>query len=159
MNGVKRLATLGLIAASAAALAGCSTTASASTSTSAVEPLVLYAAEGFDAVTAKAFTASTGIPVKLVDDSTGPLLTKIEAEKNNPQWSLLWVDGDTAFAALDKQGLLLSYKANADWNTVGKSILPTDNSYTPTGTTVMAALIYNAAHTSSVPASYQDLLG
>jgi iron(III) transport system substrate-binding protein len=160
MNVVKRLATLGLIAASAAALAGCSTTASASSATdTAVEPLVLYAAEGFDAVTAKAFSAATGIPVKVVDDSTGPLLTKIAAEKNNPQWSMLWVDGDTAFAALDKQGALLPYKANAAWNSVGTSILPSDNSYTPTGTTVMAALIYNAARTTSVPASYQDLLG
>jgi iron(III) transport system substrate-binding protein len=160
MNVVKRLAALGLIAASAAGLAGCTTTASASsTNGSAVEPLVLYAAEGYDAVTAKAFTAATGIPVKVVDDSTGPLLTKIAAEKNNPQWSLLWVDGDTAFAALDKQGALLPYKANADWNSVGTSILPSDASYTPTGTTVMAALIYNAARTTDLPASYQDLLG
>ena len=44
-----------------------------------MEPLVLYAAEGYDSVVAKAFTAKTGIPVKLVDDSTGPLLTKIQA--------------------------------------------------------------------------------
>ncbi len=161
MNAVKGLAALGLITASVVALTGCSATASASTSTNsaAVEPLVLYAAEGYDAVTAKAFTKSTGIPVKVVDDSTGPLLTKVAAEKNNPQWSMLWVDGDTAFAALDKQGQLLPYKANAAFNTVGTSILPSDNAYTPTGTTVMAALIYNAARTSSVPASYQDLLG
>lgn len=159
MNAVRRMVTLGLITAFAAALAGCSATATASTTNGSPEPLVLYAAEGYDAVAAKAFTAQTGIPVKVVDDSTGPLLTKIAAEKNNPQWSMLWVDGDTAFAALDKQGELLPYKATADWNAVGTSILPSDNSYTPTGTTVMAALIYNAARVSSLPASYQDLLG
>jgi ABC-type Fe3+ transport system substrate-binding protein len=51
----------------------------------------------------KAFTAATGISVNLVDDSTGPLRTEVVAEKNNPQWGVLWADGDTAFAALDQQ--------------------------------------------------------
>ena len=27
--------------------------------------------------------------------------------QNNPNWGLLWVDGATAFAGLDQQGLLL----------------------------------------------------
>lgn len=42
----------------------------------------------------KAFTKATGIPVSLDDDSTGPLLAKVAAERNNPQWGLLWVDGE-----------------------------------------------------------------
>ena len=41
----------------------------------------------------KAFTKATGIPVKLDDNSTGPLLTQIEASKNNPNWGLLWWTG------------------------------------------------------------------
>src|ERR1700744_2245443 len=127
-------------------LAGCSSSPTpASTSAGAkVEPLVLYAAEGYDAVMAKAFTAKTGIPVKVDDDSTGPLLTKIAAEKNNPQWSLLWADGDQAFASLDQQGELLHYKSPVTLTAEGKAIQPSDNAYSPTGTTVMAALIYNA---------------
>jgi iron(III) transport system substrate-binding protein len=107
---------------------------------------------------AKAFTKATGIQVKLDDDSTGPLLTKIAAERNNPQWGLLWVDGDTAFAALDKQGQLLPYTPKAPLTDVGQKIVPSDHTYVPTGTTVMAALIYNAAKVTSVPTSYQDLL-
>lgn len=160
-----RLAALGLITIAAAALTGCTASAAASPATptaaasTKVEPLVLYAAEGYDAVMGKAFTAKTGIPVKVDDDSTGPLLTKIAAEKNNPQWSLLWVDGDTAFASLDKQGELLDYAPTAKWNSVGTTIVPADHSYDPTGTTVMAALIYNAAQVTSVPKTYQDLLG
>src|ERR1700748_1801770 len=88
-------------------LAGCSSSPTpASTSAGAkVEPLVLNAAEGYDAVMAKAFTKKTGIPVKLDDDATRPLMTKITAKKNTPQWSLLWVDGHTASASLDQQGL------------------------------------------------------
>ncbi|HSY15168.1 MAG TPA: extracellular solute-binding protein [Jatrophihabitantaceae bacterium] len=133
--------------------------AASSSSSASTVPLTLYAAEGYDSVMAKAFTKATGIQVKLDDDSTGPLLTKITAEKNNPQWSLLWVDGDTAFAALDKQGLLQPYTPTASYNTVGQTLVPADHSYVPTGTTLMAAVIYNSAKVSSVPASYVDLLG
>ena len=102
-------------AAAAMALAGCGSTAAAvspsgsaagGASSGAKTPLVVYSAQGYDSDVTKAFTAATGIPVNLVDDSTGPLLTKVQAEKNNPQWGLLWVDGDTAFAALDKEGML-----------------------------------------------------
>lgn len=164
MRTSSRLAVVGAIAAVAAvALAGCSSTPATPAATKAaapkVEPLVLYAAEGYDAVMGKAFTQKTGIPVTVDDDSTGPLLTKITAEKNNPQWSLLWVDGDTAFASLDQQHLLLDYSPKADWNAVGKKLEPSDHSYSPTGTTVMAALIYNSAAVKSVPTTYQDLLG
>ena len=67
-------------------------------------PLIIYAAEGYDQVAADAFTKATGIKTVLHDDSTGPLLAKVSAEKSNPQFGVLWVDGNTAFAALDKQG-------------------------------------------------------
>ena len=169
-----------LCATAAAALAGCSSSAKTSTATPASSssssaasattpspaaattakvPLVVYSAQGYDSQVTKAFTAATGIPVKLNDDSTGPLLTKVAAEKNNPQWGLLWVDGDTAFAALDKQGQLLPYKPAVQFNAAAQAVIPSDNAYVPTGLTVMAALIYNASRAKSVPASYQDLLG
>ena len=144
---------------SSSTLASSSTSASPASPGGAGTPLVVYSAQGYDAPVTKAFTAATGISVKLVDDSTGPLLTKVAAEKNNPRWGLLWVDGDTAFAALDKQGQLLPYTPAAALNSVGKALVPADHSYVPVSTTVMAALIYNSARTSAVPASYQDLLG
>lgn len=152
----------------AVALAGCGTSpssaspgTSASAATSAGSgsvPLVVYSAQGYDSSVTKAFTAATGIPVKLVDDSTGPLLTKVAAEKNNPQWGVLWVDGDTAFASLDKQGQLLSYTPTTPLNPAGQALTPADHSYVPVSTTVMAALIYNSAKAPVVPTTYQDLL-
>lgn len=159
LAAITALAAVGALAACSASPAS-TTDQSTSAKTAAAQPLVLYAAEGYDAVMAKAFTQKTGIPVKVDDDSTGPLLTKVTAERNNPQWSLLWVDGDTAFAALDKEGMLLPYQSSsASLNSLGKSLEPKDHSYSPTATTVMAALIYNAAKVTSVPTSYQDLLG
>lgn len=151
--GAAALALAGCGASSAAVSAGSSSTASAGAKT----PLVVYSAQGYDSDVTKAFTAATGIPVKLVDDSTGPLLTKVQAEKNNPQWGLLWVDGDTAFAALDRQGMLAPYTPSATLTPAGQQLVPSDHSYIPVSTTVMAAVIYNAAKASAVPSSYDDL--
>ncbi len=121
-------------------------------------PLIIYAAEGYDQVAADAFTKATGIKTLVHDDSTGPLLAKVSAEKSNPQFGVLWVDGSTAFAALDKQGQLLPYSPKANFTAAGKSVLPADHSYIPTGLTSMAALIYNSSKVTTVPKSYGDLL-
>ncbi len=153
-------------ASSTSAGGGGSPSASASTAGSSADPaagsvvpLAVYSAQGYDAVVTKAFTKATGIPVKLTDDSTGPLLTKVAAERNNPQWGVLWVDGDEAFAALDKQGQLLPYTPTASFTAVGKALVPADRSFTPASTTAVPALIYNAARVSAVPTSLPDLLG
>lgn len=172
----RRAGALALAAASVTlAATGCSSSSKASTTTRTTAgsagaatqaasssptkvPLVVYSAQGYDSDVTKAFQAATGIPVKLDDDSTGPLLTKVAAESNNPQWDVLWVDGDTAFAALDKQGQLLDYAPPAPLTAAGQALVPSDHSYIPVSTTVMAALIYNAAKSTAVPTSYQDLL-
>jgi iron(III) transport system substrate-binding protein len=83
-----------LAGACALALAACSSSSSSSSSASSTATssasaaskvtLVVYSAQGYDSAMTKAFTAATGIPVKLDDNSTGPLLTQIEASKNNP---------------------------------------------------------------------------
>ena len=107
----RMLGITGLVGVGALAVAGCSSTSSTSSTSPpaapAKVPLVVYSAQGYDSAMTAAFTKATGIPVKLDDNSTGPLLTQIEASKNNPNWGLLWVDGATAFAGLDQQGLLL----------------------------------------------------
>jgi len=136
-----------------------SSTATATASTAAMVTLVVYSAQGYDSAETKAFTAATGIPVKLDDNSTGPLLTQIEASKNNPNWGLLWVDGTTAFAGLDTQGLLLKgFEPNVSWNSLGTVSLPPDKSYTPTGVTLMAALAYNKQKVKTPPTTWQELL-
>ena len=92
----------GAVALSVLAVAGCSSSSSSSTSAAApassssspaaaaasaaaAVPLVVYSAQGYDSAMTKAFTKATGIPVQLDDNSTGPLLTQIEASKNNPK--------------------------------------------------------------------------
>jgi iron(III) transport system substrate-binding protein len=149
-------------ASSTATSPASASTASASTasaSTASKVTLVVYSAQGYDSAMTKAFTKATGIPVKLDDNSTGPLLTQIEASKTNPNWGLLWVDGATAFAGLDTQGLLLKgFEPNVQWNTLGTQSVPSDQSYTPTGVTLMGALAYNKQKVKSPPTTWQALL-
>jgi iron(III) transport system substrate-binding protein len=125
-----------------------------------VVPLVVYSAQGYDKAATTAFSKATGIPVKLDDNSTGPLLTQIEASKNNPNWGLLWVDGATAFAGLDQQGLLAKniVPSSVSFNSLGTASIPADKSYVPTGVTLMAALAYNKAKVANPPSTWQELL-
>lgn len=141
----------------AAAAAAASSSSSPAPSAAAV-PLVVYSAQGYDSAMTKAFTKATGIPVQLDDNSTGPLLTQIEASANNPKWGLLWVDGDTAFAGLDTQGLLLKgWEPSVTWNSLGSSVVPKDQSYAPTGVTLMGILAYNKQKVANPPATWQAL--
>jgi iron(III) transport system substrate-binding protein len=163
MAGLAGVCTLALAAcsssSSSSASAGSTATASSTAAASSKVTLVVYSAQGYDSAMTKAFTQATGIPVKLDDNSTGPLLTQIEASKNNPNWGLLWVDGATAFAGLDTQGLLLKgFEPSVQWNSLGTQSLPADKSYTPTGVTLMAALAYNKDKVKTPPTTWQQLL-
>jgi iron(III) transport system substrate-binding protein len=145
--------------AAASAAAATSSASAPASSPAATVPLVLYSAQGYDSAMSKAFTKATGIPVSLDDNSTGPLLTQIEASKNNPKWGLLWVDGATAFAGLDTQGLLLKgFEPSVSWNSLGQASVPTDKSYVPTGATIMGIVAYNKAKVKNPPTTWQDLL-
>ncbi|HUY22053.1 MAG TPA: extracellular solute-binding protein [Acidimicrobiales bacterium] len=146
------------LCASALGLAACSSAGAATTGSVKPVTLVVYSAQGYDKAETTAFQKATGIPVKLDDDSTGPLLTQIEASRNNPNWGLLWVDGATAFAGLDDQGLLLKgWEPAASWDSVGQQSVPKDKSFVPTGVTLMAAVVYDSSKLSDPPSSWQEL--
>jgi iron(III) transport system substrate-binding protein len=165
----------GAVALSVLAVAGCSSSSSSSTaaasttsaaaaaaasssSSASAVPLVVYSAQGYDSAMTKAFTKATGIPVQLDDNSTGPLLTQIEASKNNPKWGLLWADGDEAFAGLDTQGLLLKgWEPSVSFDSLGTSVEPKDSSYVPTGVTLMGIVAYNKQKVKNPPTTYQAL--
>jgi iron(III) transport system substrate-binding protein len=144
--------------APAASSSAASTSSGSASSSAAAVPLVVYSAQGYDSAMTKAFTKATGIPVQLDDNSTGPLLTQIEASKNNPKWGLLWADGDEAFAGLDTQGLLLKgWEPSVSFNALGTSVEPKDSSYVPTGVTLMGILAYNKQKVKNPPTTYQAL--
>jgi iron(III) transport system substrate-binding protein len=158
-RGAVGAALAALVVGAVTGCGGSSQAVSSSASGAAPVPLVVYSAQGYDKAMTDAFQKATGIPTKLVDDSTGPLLARIQAEQANPQWGVLWVDGDEAFAALDKSGMLLKgYEPQASLNAAGQAVVPSDKSYIPTGLTVTAALVYDASKTPTPPTSWQQLL-
>jgi iron(III) transport system substrate-binding protein len=151
----------GALAIGAVAVSGCSSSgaSSAGSASTAKVTLVVYSAQGYDKAMTAAFTKATGITVKLDDNSTGPLLTQIYASKNNPNWGLLWVDGATAFAGLDQAGLLVKgFEPKVSWNSLGTQSVPADKSYTPTGVTLVAAVVYNKTKVTDPPSNWQQLL-
>ena len=160
-----RRAALALAAAAmvAGVATGCGSSAKETTSSTAAStgpvPLVVYSAQGYDQAMTTAFQKATGIPTKLVDDSTGPLLAKVQAERGNPQWGVLWVDGDEAFASMDQEGMLVKgFEPDVQLNAAGQAVVPADKSYVPTGLTVTAAVVYDASKTPDPPTSWQQLL-
>lgn len=125
----------------------------------AAHGLVLYSALDYGPAVAKAFTKKTGIPVTVVDVSTGALLAKVSAEAHRPAWSLVWFDGDLAAAALDKAGLLAQHAVpTLSWTKLGRSLIPSDGSYTPTGLTLAGAFTYHPASLANPPSHWPDLL-
>ncbi len=122
-------------------------------------PLIVYSAQGYDQAVVHAFQASTGIPTKLDTNSTGPLLAQIQASKNNPHWGLLWVDGQTAFAELDDEHMLVKhFEPRVKWNALGKKVIPKDESFVPTGITLMAPIAYTSKVVKNPPKSWSTLL-
>jgi iron(III) transport system substrate-binding protein len=142
------------------------TTQSSSSSSSATTcdkstGLTLYSAQGYDSDAAKAFQQQTGIPVKLVDDSTGNLLAKISAERNNPQWDVVWFDGNVTMQTLDDQGYLLKWASPnlSNYTDQGTKVVPEDHGYYPTGITAAGVIVYNTKHipAAGLPKDWSDL--
>jgi iron(III) transport system substrate-binding protein len=129
-------------------------TAGASTSV----PLFVYSSEGYDALEVRAFEKATGVTVRIRTDTTAALVDQIEASKKHPKWGLLWVDGSTVFATLDRQHLLVTgLKPAVSWNALGTSAIPKDRSYVPTGVTLADALVYTSKVVTNPPTAWQQL--
>jgi iron(III) transport system substrate-binding protein len=172
------LAVAGLLLGAAATLAACGSSSSAAKPASSasgakqvklaslytdthlpVVPLIIYNGKNYLPGTAEAFSKKTGIPTKEISDSTGVLLAKIEAEKNNPHWGVFWSDGAAAYAALDAQGMLVRgfEPDTGKLTSVGKKLVPADKSYIPTAITIADGLVYNPSVVHHPPTSFAQL--
>lgn len=144
--------------------AGCGQSPTAgSSSNHKPQVLIFYSAQGYDQAEATAFQKATGIKVELSDMSTGPLLAKVAAEKSNPQWDVIWFDGNGPMASLAASGQLLTGYSPANlshYNSLGQSLLPKDHAYFPTGVTAAGAIVYNTnlVPASQAPRTWTDLL-
>lgn len=155
--------TVASLVALAVGLVGCGAS-SHKAATGSVKPaaasqptLLVYSAQGYAPNAVEAFSKETHIPAKLVEDSTGPLLARIQAERASPQWGVLWIDGNEPFAALDREGELVKNLPLPDLTPLGQSLVAPDRSFLPTGVTLACAVAYDSAHLSVPPRTYQQL--
>ncbi len=124
--------------------------------------LVIYHAIDYVGSASKAFTAKTGIPVKLVEqDSTGLVLGKISAEGDNPQFDLVWIEGSAVAERLAQQNVLHAFPdliAKADYTAVGRKLAPASGFHFPTSvSTTGIAVNTSKVATADVPTSWADL--
>ncbi|MGV8988770.1 MAG: ABC transporter substrate-binding protein [Cypionkella sp.] len=129
----------------------------------AAADLVLYDALDFAGHVTEAFTKATGLTVDLVEPgSTGETLGKISAEGNNPQFDILWVDGSAVFERLLQDGAVQAIPADVaaavQYNALGKSLVPTDLAFIPTGASTTAIEVNTQKVTEAdYPKSWADL--
>jgi len=128
----------------------------------AAESLVFYSAQGYDIPMGKAFSKASGVNVLTTDDSTGNILAKIAAERNNPHWDVAWFDGDATMQTLDNQGLLLKWVSpnSKNYTVLGRSLVPADHAYYPAGVTAAGVIVYNTRKLTpaQAPHDWSDLL-
>jgi iron(III) transport system substrate-binding protein len=153
-----RLRLLNLLAAGSAAVF----VTGLSVNLARADEIVVYDALDFAGKVAKAFTAKTGIEVKLVEPgSTGEVLGKIAAEGDNPQFDVVWLDGSAIMDRMAQDGILKKVPelaAKVDYTAVGKKLVPASGAYIPTSvSTTMIAVNSKKVPADKMPKSWADL--
>ena len=125
------------------------------------EPLLVYLND-FDAVIGDLFKEATGYDVEVVVGNGAETMSRIEAEKSNPQWDVVWIDSMYDVYNLSQDGSLLT-----DWepeNAVNltdfaKSLVPDNKCFYPTGAHAAGVLVYrtNVYDETTAPKTIDDL--
>jgi iron(III) transport system substrate-binding protein len=115
----------------------------------------------FDDIVKPLFEAQTGYKLEIVSGNGAEIMSRIEAEKGNPHWDVVWMDSMPSINGLDKQGQLLTgwTPANASGLTdFAKSFVPADGGYYPTGAHAAGVIVYNKNEIKpeDAPKSWKD---
>ena len=102
--------------------------------------LNMYVAYGGPDIIARAFENATGIKIGYITMSSGEVLTRLQAEKSNPQTDVWFGGGSDAFIKARDMGLLVPYKSpNAA--TVSKKFRDKDGYWTGVSIVVVGFLV------------------
>ncbi|MDD3253263.1 MAG: extracellular solute-binding protein [Lachnospiraceae bacterium] len=149
-----------------AAIAEAATTAatSAAAETKApvqTKPLVVYLND-FDAVIPDLFKKATGYDVEVVVGNGAETMSRIEAEKSNPQWDVVWIDSMYDVYNLSKDDCLVTgwEPANAaNLTDFSKALIPDNKCMAPTDIHAAGVIVYrNDVYTEAdAPKTYAEL--
>ncbi|OON98465.1 MAG: ABC transporter substrate-binding protein [Epulopiscium sp. Nele67-Bin004] len=130
--------------------------------TTSQEPLMVYLND-FDEVIIDLFKEATGYDVEVVLGNGAETMSRIAAEKNNPQWDVVWIDSAASVYNLALQGQVIT-----DWEPENASLLtdfakemvPDNKAFYPTGIHAAGVLVYrnDIFDESTAPKTFDDLL-
>ena len=108
------------------------------------EPLLVYLND-FDAVIGDMFKEAIGYDVEVVVGNGAETMSRIEAEKSNPQWDVVWIDSMYDIYNLSQDGSLLTDwepENAANLTEFSKGLVPDNKCFYPTGTHAAGVLVY-----------------
>ncbi len=125
------------------------------------EPLVVYLND-FDGVIVDMFKEATGYDVEVVVGNGAETMSRIAAEKGNPQWDVVWIDSMYDVYSLAAEGELLTDwepENAANLTDFAKESVPENKCMYPTGTHAAGVLVYrNDIYTEEeAPKTYAEL--
>lgn len=100
----------------------------------------------FDDIIAEMFEKETGYKVELVTGNGAEIMSRIEAEKGNPHWDVVWADMMPSINTLGEQGQLLegwTPSNEANLTETYRSYVPANKAYYPTGAHAAGLIVYN----------------
>ncbi|HQT60186.1 MULTISPECIES: ABC transporter substrate-binding protein [unclassified Acidiphilium] len=121
--------------------------------------LTLYSRLDDAPAVARAFTAQTGIAVRIRRPPPTGLADRIAHEGSHPRWALAWFTGTPTAIALDARGLLARHlPVPAGLSPRAAALIPPDGSAIPTGLELGGVLLMPKSAPFAAPAHWQDLL-
>ncbi|MFB9278397.1 extracellular solute-binding protein [Cohnella cellulosilytica] len=115
----------------------------------------------FDDIIGPMFEAATGYKVDLVKGNGAEIMSRIQAEKGNPHWDVVWLDAMPSIYGMGEEGQLMT-----DWTPDNaaklkdsyQAYVPTNKSFYPTGAHAAGIIVYNTnAYTEDqAPNSWDD---
>ncbi|MEK3882914.1 extracellular solute-binding protein [Paenibacillus sp. PL2-23] len=132
-------------AASAAATAQTSASPEPTMETKDEGVLTVYLND-FDGIIAPLFEEATGYKVELVVGNGAEIMSRVEAEKGNPHWDVLWMDAMPSIHGLGEAGQLMENWAPDNIGNLtdfAKGFVPDNNWYVPTGAHAAGVIVYN----------------
>ena len=136
-------------------------TASADAAVTQEKPLVVYLND-FDAVIPDMFKEATGYDVEVVVGNGAETMSRIAAEKSNPQWDVVWIDSMYDVYNLSKDGDLMTdiEVENADNLTeFASALVPENKCFYPTGIHAAGVLVYrnDVYSEEEAPKTFEEL--
>lgn len=125
------------------------------------EPLVVYLND-FDAVIGDMFKEATGYEVEVVVGNGAETMSRIAAEKGNPQWDVVWIDSMYDVYNLSADGELLTDwepENAANLTAFSKALVPDNKCMYPTDIHAAGVLVYrnDVWSEEDAPKSFADL--